>query len=245
MTTYKKKISLSNKIYYWNDIIRLFTIINKEKRNPRDIIQIHIVYYDKSSISSDTTALLEESQTLCKRIIYLSMDYWSHDRDYYINLSLSAQDYHYDSEITIEATDNYLIRYEALITRFEDTLKTIKQQCFLSKIDDTLLISLVFPIVISSIIGFIISLFIKCSSSVTMGISSCVFTFLLFFKGWIVKTYPEIEFNFGPNWQNIVHKRQQQLKWWIGAIILPLVLSAAWKGLELLFLLLQVKSSTV
>ena len=72
---------------------------------------------------------------------------------------------------------------------------------------------------------------------------ACMFFITVFLQpaSWcaasVQKAYPVVEFDFIPDWKNVIKKRRSRIKWWLGAILLPLVLAAIWDGIKWLWLL--------
>lgn len=228
MTTYSQEISLMNKIFLWDDIVALVDIVNQNEI-ARHSFCITIGCEGGLTINYNDVEEFKKDEKLSRyRILSVTSDFRSKETDILLHIDTN---YPFRAYIKLSCSDKE--KFYSIEKTFEDEIKLIKNQKYLFFTKNNGQYASLCFLLLATLAMVVFCIRVNCMS--------CMFFTVAFIypSFWCAdnmqKTYPAVEFEFIPDWKNTIKKRRSQIKWWIGAVLLPLILSAAWDWIKLLW----------
>lgn len=216
-------------------------------------MKFKFTFSDNSTIETDSIAIFEDDSIIySEKCIELDFDFYNYSLDKYVNLKIMPE-YPTLSKIRIRGNDDKWIGY--ITNLFENTLKQTKPQnnfllrhvllirtvlsLFMGYITFMLIKPLIFFLASISEINpspLIISLAAIVEAnlliSILIGLILILFSFYLIGYGivdslltWLLKLWPSIEFDFGPEYLNTEKERRKRLWIFSSIFLLPFLMS--------------------
>ena len=234
MATYTKTISLINKVFSWENVLILLDAISKSAESiPNAVHCISVTCEDNFNVKYDSVQEFSDSKINNYNILRLC----SMVRSNILNIELHLHTNNPNlAEIKISGSEEQMVY--ALAEKIKEIKQLIKPQRFTYFTHNLGIKASGLFALISFLIFFIVKTFFigKYIDILLIGIVGVIIGLLsVKFANWMCATYPAVEFEFIPDWKNVIKKRRSQMKWWFAAILLPMFLAATWDCIKLLW----------
>lgn len=235
MKSFEKEISLRCRVFSWDNILDLLTILEEQSQKyPDSRFSICFLCDDGFKIRYDHICEIDEKKFLSNyKVVGITAKSSIPNLDIY--LTINTEDSYCSSYITVESSDEMLFHF--LINKFNEIIKNIKKQKFVFVQKRPLLTY--FCICGCYIVSLYISrLFLSYKPPLTIITLIYILPPLFFTKvvDFLHKAYPIVEMEFIPENKNIAKKYRKWTSCIWGSCILPLVLSGVYEGIRFLFL---------
>ncbi len=235
MTETREK-KLDNKVLTKDDISRLWSVLNSEyilsnkKENHHTSLKMQIRCSDETRYESDGDELLSEGNIFdLKRVKSIDFEYYDYSDKKKININL-RNDLIIDGNLTVGGNDTHWVA--GIFNKLEIIFDSVKpQNNWVSRheISLTLIGSFILANVFTKILFFIYSENITNITSAYWFIlfAFMFLSFLIFVSiiSWVIKLWPSIEFDFGPEHKKIEKTRRVRFLVLWSSLVLPLILN--------------------
>lgn len=246
-----RRLDINWRVFSKFDIRRLAQILESafqvaKKAKHHSSLSFHLYCQGGISYESDSVSILEDEGPLdIKRTISIQMTFYDYEEERRIDVSL--REGNHNSDLSVRGTDKNWV--QGNFTSLLETIESVQpQDTFFLRHKGIIyhVISLGVGSLIYLILEFLITRFIepiKNPSEFVMGIRNFLATnlwayfliqifdrwlmglgFAYFIRESLIKLWPEIEFDFGPDHMNKQKIRKQRIKSVVSLVIIPLLI---------------------